>query len=333
MILAAAGERTLVVAGVRGLWSPAQTAATTRARNVAAFVGPGGFGLYWVNAESVGLHATMAGASLAPPSSVPWAPAGPANIAWATARQVGASATTLVANRGDRLTAARLDALGGWSFVDSPEPLALARPSAAQAATGEVIVAAAGIDRVLVDLTPTATGWSVGRRHEDVRVHRDTEIETSGPAVVAQDDGDITIFYLASNTSLAAITRRGNAWSAPVTASIDSSLTFVATAARTAGAIVGVRTLSGTLLALSYSSATGFGAPIVLDEAGYGEPDALAAAPGFCGDEALFAYGSGADLRFARVNPGFASVTGVLATAGTGANVTRVALVTKEEPR
>lgn len=123
------------------------------------------------------------------------------------------------------------------------------------------------------------------------------------PQVVALPNGDVVVVYPTSSVELSAVVLHQGQWSKPVPSSSSTAAASLAVTATPSGDVLaGVISTSGEVSSRRFSPGVGWSAPIQIDK------NALAtwisAAPGICGDDALFAYIMGAGgpaVRVARV--------------------------------
>lgn len=230
---------------------------------------------------------------------------------WAPSRSVfwaGASTLVGLSSRvgGVALTAAR-QVGNRWAPVATANVGELWRASVGRDRRGGVHLAAMGPSGALLYTSFDAGQWSPMSSIRDLRVWRN-EVETGGP-VVAVHGGAVSVFFLEHPTKLVAISMTNSGgWSAPSRLTIPETVELAATSAPSRGAVVGLRTFDGQLLAATYAvEAEGAFGPIARVDQGlenYDGPGALAATTGLCGDDALFAYGAKDALKAARFKAG-----------------------------
>jgi hypothetical protein len=304
LVVASLGSSVVAATHAGDRWSPAQTLSADRTSTVGAFVDrAGALGAVWA-ADDGTIRTTTS------------------ELAASARAIVAAGVGTIVFTAESGVSVAAFEN-GSWSTF---APLAdLRGPVGARGElAGELVVAGRADDRTLLTAVFSDASWSPPESHAGTRVFHDAEIITSGPSVVRYADGDVGVFYLESSIALATVTRHGSAWSAPARVAIEGTVTFVAEAAKDE-AIAVVRSVAGAVVALPYTRASGFGAPIAIDTSPASDLQTLAIAPGICGEDVVVAYAGGDGTYVARVSAGHAASTERVMA---GAPVSAVALAT-----
>lgn len=205
------------------------------------------------------------------------------------------------------------DAMDWYAWQSTSTPFTVTS-AATLTTSGAVVLAGFGYEHDLCDVTLDAatTTWGAAKCHPEIHVWLGNEIPTMPPQLVALPSGDAVAVYFTSYGDLTATVLQDGQWSSPVTTKLpDQSLSFAVTSTPAGDVIAGVVLTSGDLVALRFSPAAGWAAPIAVDT-GASISLGFAAATGICGDDALFAYSAGesdGELRVARVRGDAAETT------------------------
>jgi hypothetical protein len=168
----------------------------------------------------------------------------------------------------------------------------------------------------LCDLTIDAAtaAWGAAKCHPELHVATEQEIPSPPPQLVAFPNGDAVAVYFTSYVELTAAVLHAGKWSAPVTTTLpDQSLSFAVTSTPSGDVFAGLVLTSDEVVALRFSPAAGWTAPIAIDTGAH-NVQRPAAATGICGDDALFAYSAGGidgEIRVARVRGASSETTTV----------------------
>ena len=186
---------------------------------------------------------------------------------------------------------------------------------------------------VLCEMTfDFALGWGASKCHPELGGPPSQGSSPLLPQIVALPNGDAVAVYFTSYVELSAAVLHAGQWSAPITTTLpDAGNSFAVTTTRAGEVLAGLVLTSREVVALRFSPATGWTAPIAIDTGARQQQPS--AAPGICGADALLAYGVGGAgddpyaVRVARIHEA-AAESSTIAVLAKGADV-RLSLATR----
>lgn len=205
-------------------------------------------------------------------------------------------------------------------------------PTAAAAAGSATLLVGVAPSHALCEVTLDATAtWGPTHCHAELLVWTGGEIPAAPPHLAALPGGDVVAIYATSYIDLAAAIFHAGVWSTPLPLKLpEQSVSNAVTATADGDVLVGVVSTAGKLDVIRFSPVTGWGTSIaVATDVVIGQE--LAAAPGICGDDAIFAYASGSvdgTINVARVR-GDAAATTTIATLP-GDPLSQITLATRQ---
>jgi hypothetical protein len=266
-------------------------------------------GVFWtshaLDVESAHYLTTKDGASFDTHDVPTWAP--PAYIPLFSIGTYG-----LAGRDNQGLTTARYDA-DAMNWYPWAATKFEAMSGAALATSPDIVFIGVNDSYELCDLTLIA-GDSFGPTscHPELKVWLGDDLPAPPPKLVALPDGDAVAIYATSFVDITAVVLHDGKWSSPVTAALPQFMySFAAAVAPSGDVLVGMTGGASQLHAMRFSPGAGWGATILIADGAHIPAQDIAAAPGICGDDALFAYATdeaNGEIRVARVR-GSASAT------------------------